>query len=1002
MIDNIGRYYIAIGVALLISLLALFVPARTFELGLDLQGGTRYVLVFDFEEERRLGNIGPDESEQDVIQQAIDIIGTRADPDGVREPIIRQEGVDRVVIELPGRITTQASIAPSALQVAIDAGSTDRLVIDPATADPFPASGGKIEVAGEKLRYETRGGAEGNELIGLRRGEEGTVPAAHEVGAPVRLVSSDSILNAIQSLGDLAFVIVLTDNTYLAGSGTDLIEQRQRLDTWLAANPDGDLRTFNSLSPEDGGPHERLRWVPAKRTGPQDPRTLSERAQPLLRLENHPDYADRDWNFDGPKLRRAYAQQDPDPFGSGFVVGFEFKDVYASAFGAFTENFRDRPMAIVLNGQVETVANIDEPIYGSGVIRGDYTFDEVEALVTVLRSGSLRLQPRLEAEERVGPTLGAAYVKRGALSGAVTLVAVLGFMAWYYKRLGLLAVVTLLTNLFLFAGGLALLRPTITLPGIAGIILTIGMAVDANILIFDRFREERDNGRNIKQAAKGGFDKAFSAIVDANITTLLTAMILKFVATGPVRGFANTLSIGVITSVFSALVVTRVLLHRSLEKRPDQDLEVGTWMVNAAYQWMSHRKLALTVSGAAMAASLLLFALAPRDVKYGIDFLGGATVQFRTDEAQTPETVRERIGQLEGYLSEAEVKPVVASADGDGFREFRATFKVDPGEQNAEAELDFQSELRQGLADLLQRGPIELAIGGQDPDRVEGRLYFGEPHPVPDVLQKLESVGLAETQALAVGGAGSVFEISGRLTPAVDRVGLAGDLEQAFLSTPDSDNLRYTLPGSITDSSLVGAQVVGDLKDKAILAILLSLWVTVMYIRVRFADYSYGFAAVACLVHDVIIALGACVLVNWLGWINAELSLTMIAAFLTIIGYSINDTIIIFDRVRENLPRMEAPLSKVLDTSINQTLSRTILTSGTTLIAVGIIFLFNVGTGNALEGFSFAMLLGVGVGTYSTIYIASPLLLWFERMREIRAAKQSALERGRSVAKATP
>ncbi|QDU68875.1 protein translocase subunit SecD [Engelhardtia mirabilis] len=1006
MIENIGRFYISIGIALVVALIALFAPAKTFELGLDLQGGTRYVFAFDFEKERELGNIGPNESPQQVIRETIDIISTRADPDGVREPIIRQEGFDRVVVELPGTTNTEVTAPPSTLQEPIDASaSIEQIVIDAATASPFPIGGGKIEIAGEKIRYDSRGGAQGNVLSGIRRGEESTTPTQHAAGAPVRLVSADAILNAIQNLGDLSFEIVLDDNTYLSGSGTDLTLERKKLETWLTANPGGDLREFNALSAQDGGPNERLRWLPDKRSDVSDTRTLLQRAVPLLRTENHPDFADKDWRFDGQKLARAYPSPDPSQMSSDWVVNFEFDSAYHASFGAFTETFLERRMAVNLNGQVEVAPNINKAIYGVGFIEGRYKYEEAQSLVTVLRSGSLRLKPELLAEERVGPTLGAEYVARGGYSGALALAGVLVFMAWYYRRLGMFAVVSLLANMVFLMGGLAFLRPAITLPGIAGIILTIGMAVDANILIFDRIREERDNGRNVKQAAKNGFDKAFSAILDANVTTFLTAMILKFVATGPVRGFANTLSIGIITSVFSALVVTRVLVHRSLESGT-KDFKVGTWMVEAAYDWMAKRKVALGLSITAVTVSLLIFLAAPRATKYGIDFLGGATVQFRTDSPQTPEAIRTAVAALPGYVSGATIKPVVSSSTDGRYTEFRAVFKVDPDMVDADggAEQEFKAEIETGLVDLLQKGPIDLELVGADNLGVDLHLYFGEGHPAADVAAALTLAGIVDPQVAEDPTRPDTFEVTGRIAAGSDTTGLMLSIEQAFVGQQDSTGLGYTMPVAVSDSSLVGAQVVGDLRDKAILALLVSLFAIVMYIRVRFADYAYGFAAVTALIHDVTITLGMLVLANWVGLISAEIDLPMIAAFLTIIGYSLNDTIVVFDRVRENIPRVEGSLGDVLNKSINQTLSRTILTSATTLMAVLVLFAFNVGTGNTLEGFSFAMACGVFVGTYSSIFIASPLLLFFEDYADKRAAKHAERERlegGRSAAKVT-
>ncbi|MHC4262266.1 MAG: protein translocase subunit SecD [Planctomycetota bacterium] len=994
MVENLGRYLTSISVFVIIAIAALLVPESTFVLGLDLQGGTRYVLDIPIEEARERGDIGPDETDQEVIEQTMAIFLNRADPDGVKEPVIRREGISRVVVELPGVTNTEEAADPTALVDGVDAAATT-LVVDPETAANLPFGGGKIQIGDEMLRYTERTGARGNELLGVERGQERMTPTPHAAGASVRLVSTDAILNAIQSVGNLFFAIQAEPgDTYLSqvDPPTTYQTERDKLDNWLTDNPGGSFADFNLVPFAEGGPHPAMQWLPRVRRPDEEAANIvltpQQAAVGLLRTENIPAFADKDWDFTGEKLKNAYRTPNPNQLirGGPFIVGFEWPEIYAGAFLDFTKTFKDRTLCTVLNGNVEIQANIESAIYDTGTISGDYTIEEVDGLVTVLRSGSLKLKPELIAEERVGPSLGAGYVRRGAISGGVALIGILAFMSWYYRRLGCYAVVSLLANMLFLAGGLALLRPAVTLPGIAGIILTIGMAVDANILIFDRIREERDAGRNIKQAAKEGFDRAFSAIVDANVTTFLTAVILKSVATGPVRGFANTLSIGVITSVFSALVVTRVLVHKSLEKDGESEFKVGTWMVKAAYDWMGKRKAALTGSLIAIAAAVTAFTVMPRDTKFGIDFLGGATVQIRTDQPQTAETIRDALGNLSGSASEATVKPVVATAEGDGYREFRLTFKVDSAQETASDELDFKSEVRNGLSGLLQKGPIEITSGAGQEKTV--RLYFGEEHPIQDISSRLEGVGLNGATVSEAPEGNAIYVATGMLSGGIDFDELA--LSKALLSGPDSNGLGFTLPEAITDSSTVGAQVVGDLRDSAILAMIIALGVIIMYLRVRFADYSYGFAAVAALVHDVLITLGILVVANATGIVRAEIDLPMIAAFLTIIGYSLNDTIVVFDRVRENLTRVEGSLSEVLNRSINQTLSRTILTSATTLLAVLVLFVFNYGTGNTLEGFSFAMVIGVLVGTYSSIFIASPMLLFFHDLQERKRAKAHA------------
>ncbi|MBI1380074.1 MAG: protein translocase subunit SecD [Planctomycetaceae bacterium] len=981
MVENVHRKLILIGAVLGLAALFLALPRFQFRLGLDLQGGTRLVYRFDFDEEIAKGNLDANESRQEILRQTVGIIRERVDPSGVVEPRIVQEGEDRIVIELPGLGEIQGVRLVSALEADLGAGDSSLTLADEETAGQFPVTGGVVRIGDERVRYEER---QGTRLLSLSRGAQSSARADHPAGAAVELVSDDAIRARIENLGELSFEIVAEAQDF-TGTGTDLVEQRSKLAEWMATRPDAKLSDFNRVPTAEGGPHPYVRWVPAKPASELDTSDELARATPLLRLREMPDYKDRDWLFTGAHLARASQSQD----NLGLpAVGFEFQESSKIEFARFTNNFKQRQMAIVLNGQVETSPVIRSELPGGGVIEGRYTSDDVQELVTVLRSGSLRLKPILEAEERIGPTLGADYVRRGALSGLVGIVAVLGFMVAYYRRLGLFSVVTLLANMLFLLGGMAFMKSTLTLPGLAGIVLTVGMAVDANILIFDRIREERDNGRNIKQAAKSGFQKAFVTIIDANLTTLITAIILYVEGTGPVKGFAVTLTIGILGTLFCSLVITRVLVHFALE-RGVKEFKMGTWLVTASYDWMGKRHIAVPASIAAVILFAGIFVAVPTKSKFGIDFLGGATLQVRTEQPVEVAVVRERVAGLGGDLSQATVTPLLASAEGDGkFSDFRIEFKLEDAGAAGSEELEssFQAEIRRGLGDLLQRGPIDVAVEG---NTATIGLYFTEAHDKPDIVAAVATAGLADATVVDGSRTGS-YRATGTVPAGQSPQALQDRLQNALQGT-DSRGVEFALANPIPESTLVGNQVVGELRDKAILAVFLSLFAVVMYIRLRFAEYSYGFAAVLSLVHDVIIAMGAMALMAYLGILRTEITLTSIAAFLTIIGYSLNDTIIVFDRVRENLPRVEKPLPEVLNLSINQTLSRTIMTSGTTLLAVLILFVFNAGTGNALESFAFAMMIGVGVGTYSSIYIASPALLFFENRRIARmaAAKDS-------------
>ncbi|MEM7310659.1 MAG: protein translocase subunit SecD [Planctomycetota bacterium] len=972
MVENVARKVTFVTLALLVSLAFLLIPDKPFQMGLDLQGGTRLVYRFDFDEARRQDLISEQEAQDPslILSQVVNIVRNRVDPTGLREAVIRQEGTERIVVELPGTPDLSTVDASSTIAEDLDALSSLGIQLDPnnASAADFPEGGGTVQIGDEKIHYSQR---DGYRLLNLQRGFRLTPKSGHGAGAEVLLSSDDAIKDLIENLGELSFAIQAVASD-LTGTGTDLTAEGQKLDEWVAANPGLSLVNFNKVEPEDGGPNARIKWLPTAAKS-EEASLLAERdrAVPLLRPEN-PDY-----EFAGADISKVYPSQD----SSGFpAVGFEMKPSRKGDFGDFTGDNIDRLLCITLNDQVESTATINDRLSGASIIQGRFTPDEVNDLITVIRSGSLPIKPELEHEEVVGPTLGQQYVDRGVYSGVLGILAVLAFVIFYYRRLGVFATLALTANLIMLLGGLAFLRATVTLPGIAGVILTVGMAVDANILIFDRIREELDKGQNVKQAAKTGFEKAFSAVFDANITTLITAIILYRVGTGPVRGFAVTLSIGIIGSMISALIITRLLVHWSLERNV-KAFPMGKWLVKANYDFIGKAKVAAMASLAAIVLGVGFFAVQPAGKKLGIDFLGGAEVQIRTEVAENVDKVRDLVGAIPGAIGEtAEVKPVLGTeAESDSFTSFRIAFKVDDAAQDQDVESGLKRELETNLADILQKGPIEVSEPRPDGAFTDWdvTLYFVDQHPVADVHAQLTEKGLQSPAFASDGSRPNVLSGTVR-SSAMQKGEMESLLGTAFNRKEDSNGNAFDLAQPIPSSTLVGPQVVGELRNKAIIALMVSLFAIVLYIRVRFAEYSYGWAAVAALTHDVLITLGALTLFNALGIINGEISLPMVAAFLTIIGYSLNDTIVIFDRVRENLPRMKKPLAEILNISINQTLSRTLLTSVTTLIAVTLLFVFNFGTGNTLEGFSFAMIVGVLTGTYSTIFIANPVLLWLE------------------------
>ena len=1000
MVENVGRKILLTLFLLAISVGLLLVKDPAFNLGLDLQGGTRLVYSFDFEQAIDEGSISRNENQGEILRQTIEIIRNRVDPTGTLDAIIRAEGEDSIVIELPGKLGLSQTVSAT-LAEELPSGWTGGLLLEQGAAvGEFPISGGtiRLRVAGsgdafEDVRYEQR---LGNELRGLSRGVDGTRDTAHAAGANAELISDDAIKRKIENLGELAFLIV-AENSHFVDLGTDLATEQQRLRDWYAENPGAQVQDFNRVPPDQGGPHERIWWFENGRNvgGLQSSVVLDPEAglaaTPVMRPATPED------SFRGDDLAQVFPSSDELGYPA---VGFEMSRGRRADFGAFTSENVNKSMAIVLNGVVDSAPTINSRLPGSGIIQGRYTEDQVKDLITVLRSGSLKIRPTLEHEEKVGATLGQDYVEKGFLSGVLALVLVIVFMIVYYRLLGIFSAVALGVSFVLLLGGMSFMQATLTLPGIAGIILTVGMAVDANILIFDRIREEIDKGRNAKQGAKTGFDMARSAILDSNITTFLTAVILYSLGTGPVRGFAVTLMIGIVTSVFAAMVVTRVLVHIALQ-RGVKEFKVGRWMVTADYAFLRFAKPALALSAVLIVGSLALFVALPNKEKLGIDFLGGSELQLRTEQVMTIDDMRARVGQIPGVGGDAEVKPILGSASGDGYTEFRAMFKIAQEEDLGEERL-FESQVRRALADVLLANPVQATVRQEGSETLaEVRLIFEDPHTVEDVAGRLSAAGLREPEVELAPERANAFVATAATSAGRTPDQVVAAIEEALRGAVDSTGKGYQVAEAIPSSTTVGPQVVGQLRDDALLAIAVSLFMVVMYIRVRFAEYSYGFAAVAALAHDVVVTLGALMVANHFGIVNGELSLPMIAAFLTIIGYSLNDTIIIFDRVRENLPRMKVPLAQVLNTSVNQTLSRTILTSLTTFVAVLIMYAVNFGTGNVMESFSFAMGVGIVTGTYSTVYIANPILLWLEA-RNARTATARGLGRGKGKGESDP
>ena len=986
MVENAGRKVFLI-VALVIASIALLVykPLTSgrspFPLGLDIAGGERLLYRIDLEEAARQGLIVQGGDPSELMQQTIAVIRQRCDNSGNTEAIIRRLGTDRIEVSLPRMSSVRSGLVTASLRTAVAAEGLPAIELDASeeTLRSFPGSGGVIRIDGERMTYASR---VGNVLNLKERGKTGTV-AAHSAGSAITLIDTDDMKAALENLGDLRFLAEAQPED-LSRAGTDKVAAEQKLRDWFGKpeNLNASIATYNSLAPEKGGPPAGFEWYPHKVEQGQVVPPMAQRGGLLLRKP-----ADEE-RFSGADLSRVGPTNDQSGFPA-IEFAMNESDGTAFRFGRFTEKLVRKRLAIVMNDEIITAPNIKQPLFGTSIIEGRFGLSERDGMVTVLRSGSLKIRPELEAEETVGASIGDDYVQKNLWAGVTTLVLIVGFLLVYYGRLGLWASVALLLNLLMTMAGMVVVNGTLTLAGIGGIVLTIGMAVDASILIYERIREEQSKGRKPIQAAKDGFDHAMSAIVDGNLTTLITAFILMKVGTGTIRGFAVTLTIGIITTLFCALVALRVLVHYEL-KSGVTEFKMREFFRNANFKFMAYRKLAIGTSLALLVAGTALFIGLDDQKKLGIDFLGGATVKVRTEQPMTVDSLRGRVEGLGGAMATAEVVDLPGSRTSDGrASEFRITFKSNPdlaGAEDGDLERRFKQEIADGLRDVLQKDPINVA---SDSTTTTATLYFEEGHLAADVQSKAEQAGLTGAVAQAREGQGNVFSVTG--TSTIGAEALRSAIASAFEGSSDSAGREFKFALPIPESSVVGAQVVGELRDSAIKALALSSLLILLYIRVRFAEYSYGWGALLADLHDVVATLAAIAFLIWFPWIRVEMNLTMIAAFLTILGYSLNDTIVVFDRIRENRPRVKGSLSDVCDVSINQTLSRTVITSGTTILASLIILIFNWGTGNALEGFAFALTFGVVAGTFSSIYIASPLLVWFEERAAAKASSAPAV-----------
>ncbi|MBN1267988.1 MAG: protein translocase subunit SecD, partial [Kiritimatiellae bacterium] len=793
------------------------------KLGLDLRGGTSFVLEVDTSE------LEPD-ALKDAQARALEIIRNRVDGMGVSEPIIYPEPRgNRIVVQIPG------------------------------------------------LKAEDRDRAVAN----LRR-------AAF---LEFRMVHPDN---------DRLVEEMINDGLSPAGYKIVSMEEQAPSGRWLRVDF---YKRDPSLDPEgltekDIRDRVRLFQAPAGYEC-----MLAEEIRQNQTLYR-PYFVSRRRELTGETLKGAGV--DYQQFGQP-IVTLKFDAKGAKKFAHVTSDYAPggaknpslegrRYLAIVLDDTLYSAPFIKTAIHGGeAIIEGNFSVKEAQDLAIVLRAGSLPAPVNVVEERGVDPTLGRDSINSGKRAAIYGGIAVVVFMVAYYLLAGVIADLALVLDILLLPLGMMLVSgflslltgggmgggpislPTLTLPGIAGIALTIGMAVDANVLIFERIREEQATGKRFSSAITSGYEKAFSTILDANLTTLLTAVILFWQGSGPVRGFAVTLSAGIVVSMYTALVVTRMLFNLIAEKTKVTHVKMFSFVGDTKIDFLGRKTIAALLSVAVIIGTGVMFAKRGQE-NFGVDFTGGKSVTYRYEQRHTVQEIR-------SVLSAAGIK--------------------DP-------QIQYQREM------------VEDA-SGKTPEYLEVRVPFDQGDKARETM--------------------------------LDAFGASG----------------Y----SVVKEDSVGPQIGKELQKRGLMAIGVALLGIVIYISIRF-EFAFAVGAIVAIAHDVLITVGLFCL------FGRQLSLPIIAALLTIVGYSVNDTIVVFDRIREDLKLLRGrPYKDICNLSINQTLSRTLLTSITTLLTVVMLLVFG---GGAINDFALTLFIGIVVGTYSSIFIATPvMLLWHREEKPAKA-----------------
>ncbi|HJZ40295.1 MAG TPA: protein translocase subunit SecDF [Bacteroidales bacterium] len=820
------------------------------------------------------------EESDKAIANSFNIINTRIDHFGVTSPNVqRLQSGDRILVELPG--VEEKDRVRKLLQGAARLEFWETYDnTDAEIRDGMLALNDYIKTVNKSSAQVADSAAVASTLTA---GQEGATPTADDTPALLRQLTQDTSQAATDTA--LARNAFMQDNPLF----TVLIPYVNQNNQLIQGSVFGQVHYKDTAKV-----NEYLRLGMQRNLFPRNfkyfwsalPITNPTTKKPLDYYEIHAiKVTSRDGRapLTGDVITRAVNEYNPNTAEA--LVSMSMNAEGTRVWARLTRENVDRIIAVVMDDYVYSYPRVNEEIpTGSSSISGQFTPKEAEDLANLLKSGTMPAPCKIIQEEVIGPSLGKESIKSGMSSLIISFILIFSFMIFYYtRRAGLVADIALFLNMFFLIGVLASLGLALTLPGIAGMILTIGMSVDANVLIYERIREELAAGKGMRIAIADGYKNALSAIIDGNLTTLITGIILFVLGTGPVKGFATTLVIGITTSLFAAIFISRLVFEMMLDKQ--SKLTFSTKLSEGAFKkininYIKHRKKFYVLSGAIILIGIV--SLFVRGLDQGVDFSGGRNYIVQFDK---PVSNVEIAGMLEDELG---MRPTVITYGSDD--KIRITTKYGIDSEDPEMENTIEEMIYRGVKPLL------------------------------------------------------------------------------------SENVTYDQFKTVNVQGLqrVGPTIAADIKRKSFIALFISLVFMFLYIGVRFRNWSFGIGALASLTHDAFLVIGAFSLLYGIMPFSLEIDQTFIAAILTIVGYSVNDTVVIFDRIREYRalhPKMDYAV--LMNKAINDTFSRTIITSLTVLITVAIIFVY---TGESVMGFAFALLIGLFSGVYSTIFVATALV----------------------------